>query len=181
MGYMARVKGGLQLSGLDKNYGLSIKNKNIKYFNLLHRSSPILKILSLVLALISLLKGRFVFFLAVTLFVISVVINQLKWQFNYSYDYILYGNNLKVVKTINALKFKELFKLDLTQVVACETLSADSLPAKGSRVGVRENMQLEFILRLKLKHQEDAIITADKYLYSKIIEIMEKEAKKDNK
>jgi hypothetical protein len=164
------------LSSLDKNYGLSIKNSNLKYFNILHRSSPVLKILSLLLALISLFKGWAVFFAALGVFILSMVINHLKWQFNFSFDYILYSNNLKVVKTVNAFKFKELFKIDLTKVTACEQIALENVPQKDVRVGVGKDMHLEFILRLKVKGEQDAIITADKYLYSKIVEIMEQEA-----
>jgi len=168
------------LSSLGKNYGFTIKSKNSKYFNFLHRASPFLKIFALILAFASIFKGWLYFFISIGLFVISILANIIKWQFNFAYDYILYGTNLKIVRTTNAVRFKELFKLDLTNVSSCEPIAPDQIPTKGIRLGVKENMQLEYILHLKLKNDLDTVITADKYLYSKIVEIMEQSKDKEN-
>jgi len=162
------------LSSLGKNYGFTIKSQNTLYFNLLHRASPTLKLLALIFALVSIFKGWIYFFVAVGAFLISILANIVKWQFNFSYDYILYGTSLKIVRTTNVLRFKELFKLDLTKVISCEPIAPEQIPKKDIRLGVKDNMQLEYILLLKLKGEPDTVITADKYLYSKIVEIMEK-------
>lgn len=167
------------MSSLGKNYGFTIKSKHSQLYNLLHRASPLLKVLALVFAFVSIFRGWGYFFAAIGVFVLSFVVNNIKWQFNFSYDYILYGTNLKIVKTTNALKFKELFKLDLTQVISCEPIAPEQIPKKEVRLGLKDNMQLEYILYLKIKGEIDTIITADKYLYSKIVEIMEKAKEED--
>ncbi len=167
------------MSSLGKNYGFTIKSKHSLWYNLLHRSSPLLKILALILALVSLFRGLGFFFVAIGIFIFSFITNSIKWRFNFSYDYILYGTNLKIVKTTNSLRFKELFKLDLAKVTSCEPISPEQIPKKDVRLGLKDNMQLEYILYLKIKGETDTIITADKYLYSKIVEIMEKAKEED--
>jgi len=179
MAFMVRVRGGLQLSNLNKKYyGYKLDNEvNKNWFKILHKFSPLLKWIALVLFMIAPFKGWFYFNIALALFVLSLIINNIKWKFNYSFEYILYENNLKVVKSYNLFKFKEIFKIDISKIKSCEIITPEQMPEKNVIIAFNKLYPMEFILKIKRGIERDVIITVDKYLYSVIMEAMKEKDK----
>ena len=139
----------------------------------MHRVAPLLKWLALIIAFIAPFRGWLFFFIAVGLFIISIALNQVKWRFNFSYEYILFGNNLKIIKTYNVLKFKEVVRIDLNTVSDYQLITPEDIPQKGALVAFDRAKPLELILKIIVKKEKEIIITVDKYLFSKIEETIE--------
>ena len=159
----------------NRYYGYKLNNENNKkWFNVFHRIAPLIRWTSFILLLIAPFRGWTYLYLFIGFFAISFILNNIKWKFLMCYEYILFGNILKVIKTYNEFRKKEIIRFDFNNIKECKTITPDEIPDKGAVIAFYKAYPLELILNIELRNQKKIILTADKYLYGVIMDTLEK-------